>query len=60
MAITDRVLRRHVRRRLGRRLGFALILGVTVFAVAPITLAAAPIAWPIQGIGDRGTDVLAI
>ena len=49
-----------LRRHAGRRLGFAALLWAVALVAAPTTLAAAPIAWPTQSLGDRGTDVLAI
>jgi peptidoglycan hydrolase-like protein with peptidoglycan-binding domain len=48
------------RRRFARRLIGVLLLAGAALAAAPVSVAAAPIAWPVQSLGDRGTDVLAI
>jgi peptidoglycan hydrolase-like protein with peptidoglycan-binding domain len=59
--MATRVHPRRAGRRLGRWLGPAALLWAGVLAAAPTaTFAAAPIAWPVQSLGDRGTDVLAI
>lgn len=50
----------NARRRVGRRVSGGLAAFVAVLLLAPTVFAAAPIAWPVQSRGDRGTDVLAI
>jgi peptidoglycan hydrolase-like protein with peptidoglycan-binding domain len=54
-------IREPVTRRPGPRLAVAMLLTAAAgLAASPVTVASAPVAWPVQSYGDRGTDVLAI
>ena len=43
-----------------RRLAIPVLAAVAILASAPPAAAVAGVAWPVQSLGDRGTDVLAI
>lgn len=47
-------------RRLGRAVTAGALALAAIFGGSNPVQAAAPIAWPVQSLGDRGTDVLAI